>query len=126
MQHFKNTADGTPFAFDDDVVVSVESGVYSFATAAGIPLTKLPTTLQPSDPPSDPVPLPPSIDYIPAWLVRERLETANLWDAAVAAMSTAQQLKFCSLQIGIDPADKTVIKLLTKVGTDPAVILAAQ
>jgi len=46
MQDFIDTATQALYAFDDDVQVSNANGVYSFATAAGVPL-KLPATLQP-------------------------------------------------------------------------------
>lgn len=67
------------------------------------------------------------IAYVPNWLVRERLQDAGKWDAAVAAMSPAQQIEFATLQLGIDPADETVIALLTDIGVpNPAAILGPQ
>jgi len=46
MQTFQNAADGTIWSFDPDVVVTDTNGVYSFKTAAGIPLS-VPNTLIP-------------------------------------------------------------------------------
>jgi len=46
MQYFQNTVDLKQWAFEDDVVVTNTNGVYSFQSAAGIPLN-VPTTLVP-------------------------------------------------------------------------------
>lgn len=50
MQHFKDSTTGTPWAFEDDVRVSENNGVYSFATKTGVPLN-VPTSLVPYTPP---------------------------------------------------------------------------
>jgi hypothetical protein len=126
MQYFKDSATGNYWAFDEDVVATEQNGVYSFATAAGMPLGKVPATLAPSNAPPEPSPAPPPIAYLPAWLVRQRLAAASLWTQAVGAMSADQQLEFATLEEGIDPGDTTVIALLTAIGADPAVILAPQ
>ena len=76
--------------------------------------------------PASPPPPPAAIPYVPNWLVRQRLQTAGLWDQAVTAMSPAQQLEFATLQDGIDPSDATVIALLNEIGARPADILGAQ
>lgn len=47
MQFFIDTTNQQVHALDNDVVVTETNGVYSFATAADIPLAALPTTLQP-------------------------------------------------------------------------------
>lgn len=47
MQLFKDTVTGLVWAYEDDVIVIVTDGVYSFETANGVPLTSAPTTLQP-------------------------------------------------------------------------------
>ena len=47
MQTFQNTADQKVWLFNDDVVATATSGVYSFTTALGVPLTNAPTTLVP-------------------------------------------------------------------------------
>src|SRR5271168_1945930 len=47
MQNFQNTVNQSVWAFETDVVVTETGGVYSFATAAGIALTNVPTTLVP-------------------------------------------------------------------------------
>lgn len=46
MQTFKDSVTDKVWQFDADVIVTDTNGVYSFATAAGMPL-ELPTTLQP-------------------------------------------------------------------------------
>lgn len=45
MQTFKDTT-GETFSFDEDVIINVVSGVYSFSDKQGNPLS-VPTTLQP-------------------------------------------------------------------------------
>lgn len=62
--------------------------------------------------------------YVPMPLVRERLEAAGKWDAAVNAMTAAQRLKLATLREGILNTDATAIALLNSIGADPAVILA--
>jgi hypothetical protein len=47
MQTFQDTATLKVYQFNDDVLVTSANGVYSFATAANVPLTSLPTTLVP-------------------------------------------------------------------------------
>jgi hypothetical protein len=47
MQNFQNTVNQSVWAFENDVVVTEINGVYSFATASGVPLTTIPTTLVP-------------------------------------------------------------------------------
>ena len=47
MQYFQDTATQQVYAFDPTVKVTDTLGVYSFATAAGVALAGLPTTLQP-------------------------------------------------------------------------------
>lgn len=47
MQTFIDTVTNKVYQFEPDVVATDISGVYSFTTASGIPLTSLPTTLQP-------------------------------------------------------------------------------
>lgn len=51
MQTFIDTATQKVYAFNDDVNVLDVGGVYSFTTAADVPL-KLPATLQPYTPPA--------------------------------------------------------------------------
>lgn len=62
--------------------------------------------------------------YVPMPLVRERLEAAGKWDAAVGAMTAAQRLKLATLREGIANNDATAAALLNAIGADPAVILA--
>lgn len=122
MQFFRDTANGEIYSFDDDVVTQTDGSVLSFLTEDGRPVN-VPTTLQPCA-----EPVPPTVDpapvYIPNWLVRQRLQTANLWDQAVTAMTPAQQLEFATLQDGILPDDSSVIALLTAIGAKPSEILA--
>lgn len=64
--------------------------------------------------------------YVPVALVRERLEAADLWaDAAAALMlDPAMLLKVLTLREGIASDDAQAIAWLTAVGADPEVILA--
>lgn len=50
MQNFMDTVTGQLWAYEDDVRVSENNGVYSFATKRGVPLNA-PTTLVPYTPP---------------------------------------------------------------------------
>ena len=47
MQTFLDSVTSKVFQFEDDVVVTDTNGVYTFATATGLVLSSLPTTLQP-------------------------------------------------------------------------------
>jgi hypothetical protein len=47
MNYFQDSVTGEVYAFNSDVVATEAAGVYSFKTAAGLPLTAIPTTLQP-------------------------------------------------------------------------------
>jgi hypothetical protein len=51
MQNFIDSVTGKAWAFEADVVVMDTNGVYSFKTAAGVPLN-VPTTLVPGLPPA--------------------------------------------------------------------------
>lgn len=62
--------------------------------------------------------------HVPMPTVRERLEVAGKWDAAVAAMTAAQRLKLATLRDGVLNTDATAIALLNSIGADPAIILA--
>lgn len=64
--------------------------------------------------------------YIPVWLARQRLETAGLWDevSAIIFSNPSMALKVLTLESGIDVNDPQVLRILTAVGADPAVILA--
>lgn len=54
MRYFQNAATADVYAFDDDVVATLSDGIYSFATADGVPLDQVPTTLQPGEAPPPP------------------------------------------------------------------------
>jgi hypothetical protein len=62
--------------------------------------------------------------YVPASLIRTRLQAAGKWDAAVAAMTPGQMAWFCTLELGVLPDDATALALLNGIGADPSVILA--
>jgi hypothetical protein len=47
MKNFIDTTTQQHYAFDDDVLVTEENGIYAFATANGLALSDLPGTLQP-------------------------------------------------------------------------------
>ena len=52
MQHFKDSATGQIYAYDDDVVVINETEGVTLTTASGVPISA-PATLQPYSPPAD-------------------------------------------------------------------------
>lgn len=52
MQQFIDTATSEIWSFEDDVKVAVKNFVYSFSTKDGLPLSKVPATLQPYTPTS--------------------------------------------------------------------------
>lgn len=123
MKFFQDTAQPSEiYSFDDDVIVNSTSGVLSFVSAEGMQL-HVPATLQRI---ADPVPAAPqpTVAYVPAAVVRQRLQDAELWGAVVGLMSDEQKLWFATLQFGIDPADQTVAALLQQVGADKSAILA--
>lgn len=64
--------------------------------------------------------------YVPMPLIRERLEDAGKWEAAVNAMTAAQRLKLATLRQGVLNTDATAIALCNSIGVDPAVILARE
>lgn len=69
---------------------------------------------------------PPTVAYIPVYIVRERLEAVGLWEATATALASdpAKLLKVATLHEGIDPGDPEVGALLQAIGADPAAILA--
>lgn len=122
MQYFVDPANQQLYAFDDDVVVTATSTGLSFSTAKGV-LLAIPATLKGATAPTPAPAATPGPAYVPASVVRERLQAVGLWDAIVALMSDAQRLWFATLQIGIDPTDTTVATLLSAVGANPTNIL---
>lgn len=124
MKFFVDTAHPSEiYSFDDDVIVSSGNGMLSFTTADGRPIN-VPTTLQRCADPVEPPPPAPEPLYVPAAVVRERLQTAELWGAVVGLMSEEQRLWFATLTQGVDPADENVARLLTQVGADVSTVLA--
>ena len=75
-------------------------------------------------------PPPPGPVYIPAGVLRERMEAAGKWDAMAALLAglMATQpglvLKLLTLNEGVDIADPQARALIVAAGADPNVILA--
>ena len=75
-------------------------------------------------------PPPPGPVYIPASILRERMEAAGKWDAMAALLAglMATQpglvLKLLTLNEGVDIADPQARALVEAAGADPNVILA--
>jgi hypothetical protein len=75
-------------------------------------------------------PPPPGPTYIPAGILRERMEAAGKWDAMAAmlvdlmATQPGLVLKLLTLNEGVDPADPQARALIVAAGADPNVILA--
>lgn len=86
MQYFKDSVTGLIFAFEADVVVTETSGVYAFATAAGAPLTGVPTTLSPCQEPAKVVPAPSIAQQATALL---QTGAITLTSATTAALNGA-------------------------------------
>jgi hypothetical protein len=65
--------------------------------------------------------------YVPAGIIRQRLQQAGLWTAAVTALMSAPEkmLWFTTLEQGILPGDPIATPFLEAIGADPAAILAS-
>ncbi len=125
MQTFKDSANQQVYAFEDDVVVVHDNGVYTFfcngGTDAkgnpvrGAPLTNVPATLQPYT--------------IPAPTAAELLAQAQTKQSGVlsTACAVAIQSGFTSSALGAaygygsKPADQTNIALAAVAGGQPVV-----
>ena len=64
--------------------------------------------------------------FVPAYLVRQRLQAIGLWAAAAAALSANPEamIWFATLEQGVIPDDPLALGLLAAIGADPAVIFA--
>jgi hypothetical protein len=64
--------------------------------------------------------------YIPVYLIRERMERDQTWDRMVTLLASDMptMVKVLTLQNGIDPADEQARQLIAASGSDPNIILA--
>lgn len=61
--------------------------------------------------------------YLPAPLLRERLEAQGKWDAVVGLLTIPQVLKLATLREGVAPDDADMLALLGAAGVDVNAVL---
>jgi len=115
MQTFQDSATSQVWSFDADVVVTNTGGVYSFQTAAGVPLN-VPTTLQPY---VVPTPSGPTLEQQAATMLATNIATGIVLTStgtpalngtyALDAVSQAQifQIGLYANQFGTFPSGST-------------------
>jgi len=85
MQYFQDAVTLMVFAFEQDVVVKETDGIYSFATAGGVALATVPTTLQPCPNNTPPAPPPPTLAQQAAMAAGAGLSVALTGSMTLAA-----------------------------------------
>ena len=107
MQNFQDSATSKYWQFEDDVVVTDTSGVYSFTTAAGVPLN-VPTTLQP---------------YAGTWPVPPTLTEAQAAQSALIKQGFANAV--AAIPFTINGISYTLDAAQSKQAADMAIVVAA-